>query len=209
LGFLAKCAPGTYLSDDSPNENWFKLTNSDSAVITGVQELDVNKKDLMRSMNAGSNELFPRLLVELAAACGALYCWVAKNEYYGKQDKDLTHWRCMPLIDTDVLLDFIDVNMTNDSTDVQTTIHIPFEIPNFTDPIITINHHPDSISGEHPITCSDFVLAALGVECERGYYLCVGTLKNPTIMPMVFRSSGGAGTKRGNGGRINWSTFSA
>lgn len=210
LGYLAKCAPGTYLSDDSPNENWFKLTHADANVITGIQELDVNKKDLMRYMNAGSNELFPRLLVELAAACGALYCWVAKNEYYGKVDKDLTHWRCMPLIDTDVLLDFIDVNMTTDSEDTQTTIHIPYEIPNLQDPVVTIKHTPDApIPGDSPITCSDFVLAALNVACDRGYYLCIGTTTNPSIMPMIFRSSGGAGTKRGGGGRVDWSTFVA
>lgn len=200
VGYLAKMAPNSYLVHGQAND-MFKLVCDGAPVTTGIQEIDVSKKDLLKFTNAGDNEMYARLLVELAAANDSLYCWVFHNEYYSRMDKDLNEFRGVPLIDTDRLLDFIDVDL--ESGEDCTKLTLPFEVPNMTSPHLLVYHEPKRVEGEFELSAPDFVLAAANVNLERAYQMYVGCESNPTFMPILFKSTGGAGTKRA-AERVNW-----
>lgn len=107
-------------------------------------------------------------------------------------------------MDTDAFLDFIDANL--DSGADYTKLNLPFEVANMTNPHLSVCHEPEKLDGSSEPWCSDFVLSSEDHLIDRGYKLYIGTEHNPTFMPVVFRSAGGAGTKRGTG-RINWDEF--
>lgn len=145
--------------------------------------------------------MYARLLVELAAAGNSLYCWVFHNEYYTRVDKDFGEFRGVPLVLTDTLLDFIDVNL--ESGEDRTVLHFPYEMSEMTNPLWSVVHEPTRFDGGMELTCPDFVLCSSQNNVERGYQMFVGTSETPEFMPILFKSLGGAGTKR-VGGRINW-----
>ncbi len=205
IGYLAKLNNKSYLTP-SLADGWFKITcDGDESVLPGVHEIDVSLSDLLRMTNAGSDRNFAMLIVELASAADCLYCWVSKNEYYVRNDKDKSEFRGVPLINTDALLDFVDINQ--ESGEPYTTLNFPFEVPNMTGAQLTVNHEPERFDGTFVPPCGDFVLSSDAAVIERGYKLSVGCEANPGFMPIIFKSTGGAGVKR-TVGRMNWDSFS-
>lgn len=81
VGYLTPVAPKSYVTP-SDVDGVFKLTCDDESVIHGVQTVDILKSDLLHFTNAGENDKYASLLLEIAAAAGCLYCWVFRNEYY-------------------------------------------------------------------------------------------------------------------------------
>ena len=204
MGFLAKLNKNSYLTPGS-TEDWFKLTcDNDESVLPGIHEIDVSLPDLLRITNAGEDKTYAMLLIELASAADCLYCWVAKNEYNARHDKDRLEFRGVPLVNTDVLLDFVDINQEDGD---KTVLNIPFEVPNMTHAQLTVSHSADRFDGIFIPPCGDFVLSSDGAIIDRGYKLWVGSEANPSFMPLLFKSSGGAGAKR-TIGRVNWDSFS-
>ena len=224
LGYLAKCAPGTFLGE-SPVEGMCRLQVADGgSVVPGVLMVDVCKGDMLGLFNAGEIWLCTRdfitksnffkktgddlayvqMLVDLASAAGCLYCWVYRNEYFMRGEKDNCEFRGFPIVPSDQLLDFVDVNL--ESGEDKTKIAFPFELDSAPPLHVTIKHVPEPNGGEFPLTCPDFVLSSSKVSVERAYHMMIGCDENPEIMPIMFRSEPKAGMKRG-GGRLNWASY--
>lgn len=81
VGYLAHVSPKSYVVP-SDVDGVYKLTCDEESVIAGVQTVDIIKTDLLHFTNAGENDKYASLLLEIAAAAGCLYCWVFRNEYY-------------------------------------------------------------------------------------------------------------------------------
>lgn len=81
VGYLTQIAPKSYVIP-SDIDGVYKLTCDEASVIHGVQTVDIMKTDLLHFTNAGENDKYASLLLEMAAAAGCLYCWVFRNEYY-------------------------------------------------------------------------------------------------------------------------------
>jgi hypothetical protein len=116
----------------------------------------------------------------------------------------LSEFRGIPLIDTDAFLDFINPNLESGAD--RTHISLPFEVPNMTNPHLAVFHDPVRCDGPTEPMCPDFVLSHEVHQIDRAYKMFLGTEKNPTFMPIIFKSAGGAGTKRA-GGRTDWDAF--
>jgi hypothetical protein len=205
MGFLCKINKNAFIADHTV-EDMFKLVCEDGAVTAGVLSLDVCKKDLLFFTNAGEDEMYARLLLEIASAADCLYFWVYRNEYYTRGDKDLTEFRGVPLVDTDMLLDFVDVNLSGEETCTKLTL--PFDMPNFEGASLLINHTPERVDGNDSITAPDFVLCSGNTAVDRAYRLWIGNESKPMMMSLLFRSLGGAGSKRASS-RINWNDYLA
>jgi hypothetical protein len=205
VGFLAHIKKDAYVTE-GPSDGWWTLMSDSKEVTTEVQKIDIENADLMGMTNSGGDQDYVRFLISLASAADALDFWVFKNEYNANKNPNMSEYRGVPLIDTNKLLAFI----TTDETDAPTTVlHLPFDFPGLDNAIVTIHRTP-AASGtpDNEETCVDLVLRSASVHTERGYKLMFGSVSNPRIMPVIFKSNPTTSGVKRSFSRVDWNTFS-
>ena len=166
----------------------------------GVFAVDIQKEDLLRFANSGESDQefglgYAQFLVDLAAAAGALDCYVAYNEYLLRNDPNRSPFSGVPLIDSSRLLDFI---KTEDIIGERgQTFPLPFDFFPMERPFITLSPVPEDPArvGEDPRPCTDVALASENTHVggDRAYTLTVGDSTDINIMTFQFVPKSGAG----------------
>jgi len=166
----------------------------------GIFSVDIRKEDMLRFTNASEAEdddglVYAQFVVELAAAAGALQCYVTYNEYLLRNDPNRSPYTAAPLIDTDALLACIHANEITGV--VGQRFHLPFDFSPQEKPFLTLEPLPEeSTSDEKGRGLEDLVLASENAHVEsRAYVLTFGDATEEDIMRFLFvpksNSSGG------------------
>lgn len=163
----------------------------------GVFAIDIRKEDLLRFTNACEAEeedslLYAQFVVELAAAAGALDCYVTYNEYRLRHDPNRSPYTGAPLLDANRLLECV-----ADITGVAgQRFPLPFEFAPQDRPFLTLEPVPEDQAGENRRACDDLVLASENAHAGRSYTLTFGDETEEDIMRFQFvpkaASSGGS-----------------
>jgi hypothetical protein len=210
-GFFGRVTKGAYLV--RYNEDFRlvgpKETPSDpqsrhlNAMDGGVFAVDIRKEDLLRFTNAAEEEeedslVYAQFLVELAAASGALECYVTHNEYLLRNDPNRSPFTGAPLVHTQRLLEFVKAEEITGV--VGQRFPLPFDFAPLERPFLTLEPVE---RGEGPRPCEDLVLASenSGTSGGRVYMLTVGDATDENIMSLLFvpklcASGGGLGMGR-------------
>ena len=213
-GFFGSATRGSYLvryNEDfrlvGPKENYQDpQSRHANAMEGGVFALDVRKDDLLRFTNAVEEDdehalVYAQFVVELAAAAGALRCYVSYNEYLLRNDPNRSPFTGVPLVDTQQLLDFVKTEaMTGQSGQ---RFPLPFGFSNLDDPFLTVESGSPT-EGDRP--CEDMVLASENAPSGGGrtYQLTLGDKTDDCIMRLQFVPKTGAGGGKGVGGRQDY-----
>jgi hypothetical protein len=172
----------------------------------GVFAIDVRKDDLLRFANSGESEeedglIYAQFIVELAAAAGALDCYVTHNEYLLRNDPNCMPFTGAPLIDSQRLLEFIRVeDITGEG---EQRFPLPFEFAPLDRPYLSLTPILESTDAEGELAkpCADFTLASSNtrVNGARTYAMSLGDATEEDIQSFLFvskaASSGGSGQR--------------
>jgi hypothetical protein len=110
VGFFADVHPTAYLVPLDAHDGWYRLVSHDDLpVADGVFQVDISEEDLLRYTNAGDHLGYARLLIDIAIAAGALRVYLYRSEFYNKREPALSLYRGAPFIDTEKLLEGVDV----------------------------------------------------------------------------------------------------
>lgn len=207
-GFFGHITKGSYIikyNDDfrlvGPKENPADPQSKHLNVMEGgVFAIDMHADDLLRFANASESEkedglVYAQFLVEFAAACGALDCYVTYNEYLLRHDPNRSPFTGAPLIDSHRMLDFI---KTDEITgEAGQRFHLPFEFQPMDRPFLDLTPVPEDPeqTGDLPRPCSDFSLASENahVNGDRSYILSLGDATEDNVMSFLFVPKSGAG----------------
>ncbi len=200
-GFFGRVVKGSYFirhngdfrlvgPKEDPNDQQSRHKN---VMDGGVFAIDVSKEDLLRFTNSGESEEEDGLnhatfLVELAAASGALDCYVTYNEYLLRHDPNRSPFTGAPLIDSNRLLEFI---RSEDITGISgQRFVLPFDFSPLENPYLTLTPVAENTErvGEEPRACLDFALASENthVSGDRMYVLSLGDDTEEDIRSFLF-----------------------
>ena len=175
----------------------------------GVFAIDIHKEDLQRFTNASEveeedNLVYAQFIMELAAAAGALLCYVTYNEYLLRNDPNRSPYTGAPLIDTDLLLACIQSNEM--SGVVGQRFHLPFDFSPQEKPFLTLEPLPeDGVECEKSRALEDLVLASENaLPGSRAYVLALGDATEEDIMRFLFVPKSGASGGHGHAGRQDY-----
>jgi hypothetical protein len=112
-------------------------------------------------------------------------------------------FRGVPLINTDTLLDFVDIQLEEGKQ--STTLTLPFEIPGSERFTVMVSHEPEAFHGDLELSCSDLALVSPGCSVPRGYRLVFGSASNPEIMHAIFQSHLRSAKRTAE--RVDWGSF--
>jgi hypothetical protein len=79
--------------------------SSGATPLPGLYSLDVSFADIQRFTNFPGDLLGARTMVDLAIAAGALRVFATFDDYYNHKEPALGQYRCVPLVDTEALLE--------------------------------------------------------------------------------------------------------
>ena len=184
-------------------------------VMDGVFAIDVRKDDLLRFANSGESEeedglIYAQFVMELAAAAGALDCYVTHNEYLLRNDPNCMPFTGAPLIDTQRLLEFIKAEAI--TGEAEQRFPLPFEFAPLDRPYLALTPIPensDTDGGEGARACTDLTMASPNTKLGggRAYSLSLGDATEGDIQSFLFlpkAASGGGGGGRGLLGRQDY-----
>lgn len=211
-GFFGSVAKGAYLM--RYNEDFRlvgpKETPSDpqsrhhNAMDGGVFAIDLRKEDLLRFTNAVEEEeedglLYAQFIVELAAAAGALQCYVTYNEFLLRNDPNRSPFTGVPLIDTCKLLEFVRVEGIREGH----RFPLPFDFSPLEQPYVTLLPAEEA---QGVRACEDCVLASENAPTNggRAYVLTVGDATDESIMRFLFVPKTGPSGGKGMAGRQDY-----
>ena len=110
VAFFAEVQRHAYLAEVEGAEGWYRLLGREGQpVAEGLYEVDIREEDLLRYTNAGDHLGYARLVVDVAIAAGALRIYACRGEFFDRQERALTKFRAIPLVDTEKLLECVDV----------------------------------------------------------------------------------------------------
>lgn len=215
VGFFGPVAKGAYLM--RYNEDFRlvgpKETPSDpqsrhlNAMDGGVFAIDLRKEDLLRFTNAAEQEeedglVYAQFVVELAAAAGALQCYVTYNEFLLRNDPNRSPFTGVPLIDTHRLLEFVRVEDLMEHP-LGHRFPLPFDFSPLEHPFLTLEQAEE---GEGGRVCEDLVLASENSPTNggRAYVLTVGDSTDESIMRFLFVPKTGPSSGKGMAGRQDY-----
>lgn len=162
----------------------------------GVFAIDVHRDDLIRFTNACEPEeedslLYAQFIVELAAAAGALDCYVIYNEFLLRNDPNRSPFTGVPVLDTQKLLEFV---KTEDLVEVK-RIPLPFDFSPQVGPFLALDRIVEEEEAEGKArSCEDLVIASENTTgLRRSYRLVIGEEQDEDIMRFVFvpKTTGG------------------
>lgn len=173
---------------ENPSDPQSKHLN---AMEGGVFAVDIRKEDLLRFTNAAEQEeedalVYAQFVVELAAAAGALECYVTHNEYLLRHDPNRSPFTGAPLIHTQRLLEFI---RSEEITGVVgQRFALPFDFSPLERPFLTIEPVDPEATQAVPRACDDLVLASENADTAggRAYVLTLGDATEESIMRFLF-----------------------
>ena len=214
-GFFGVVAKGAYLIKYNEDFRLMgpKETPSDpqsrhlNAMEGGVFAVDLRKEDLLRFTNAVEEEeedglVYAQFVVELAAAAGALKCYVVYNEFLLRNDPNRSPFTGVPLIDTHRLLEFV---RTEDfvAGAADQRFPLPFDFSPLDQPFLTLEPVVET-EGVRP--CEDLVLASENAPTHggRAYVLTVGDSTDESIMRLLFVPKTGPSAGKGMAGRQDY-----
>lgn len=200
-GFFGKVVKGSYFinynSDyrlvgpkEDPNDQQSRHRN---VMDGGVFAIDISKEELLRFTNSGESEeedglVHATFLVELAAAGGALDCYVTYNEYLLRHDPNRSPFTGVPLIDSQRLLEFIRTEEI--SVEFGQRFPLPFDFFPMDRPYLELAPVPEDLErpGGNTVVCSDFSLASENtcVGGGRSYKLTLGDATEEDIRSFLF-----------------------
>jgi hypothetical protein len=173
----------------------------------GVFAVDLRKEDLLRFTNAMEEEeedslIWAQFLTELAAAAGALQCYVTYNEYLLRHDPNRSPFTGVPLIDTQRLFEFIRASEITGV--VGQRFPLPFDFAPLEKPFFTVEPVDDGTLGSK--ACEDFLLASESAcaGAARTYMLTLGDATDDCIMRLRFVPKTGASGAKGVVGRQDY-----
>jgi hypothetical protein len=224
-GFFGRVTKGSYLvkyNEDfrlvGPKEDPANPQSRHLDVMPGgVFAVDILKESLLRFTNAREAEeedslVYAQCLVDLAAAGGALECYVTYNEYLLRQVrprlrppscKDLTPLLFLqdpnrspftgaPLVDTAKLLECVDVEqLLVGPPGIVRKFPLPFEVPNMDRPFLgvlgmAVCNLENLASLPLPLPCPDLALASENTVVCRGYTISLGDAVDDEFMRILF-----------------------
>lgn len=173
----------------------------------GVFAIDLRKEDLLRFTNAVEEEeedglLYAQFVVELAAAAGALQCYVTYNEFLLRNDPNRSPFTGVPLISTSKLLDFVRADGFVEGAQGQ-RFPLPFDFSPLEQPFLTLEPAEETDGGR---PCEDLVLASENAPTGggRAYVLTVGDATDDSIMRFLFVPKTGPSGGKGMAGRQDY-----
>lgn len=204
-GFFGRIVKGSYFikynndyrlvgPKEDPNDQQSRHRN---VMDGGVFAIDISKEDLLRFTNSGETEeedglVHATFLVELAAAGGALDCYVTYNEYLLRHDPNRSPFTGVPLIDSQRLLEFI--RAEDISADFAQRFPLPFEFFPMERPYLELTPVTANLSDGSSVVCMDFALASENtcVGAGRSYKLTLGDATEEDIRSFLFVPKTGA-----------------
>jgi hypothetical protein len=158
----------------------------------GVFALDVSREDLVRFTNAcesdGEDSVnYASFVVELAAAAGALSCYVTYNEFLLRNDPNRSPFRGVPLIDTNAL--FASVRAEDITGVVGQRFPLHFDFSPMVKPYFMLEPVPENEVGKdgQSRACDDMVLASENAKTtSRSYLISVGDDTMEDIIRFLF-----------------------
>lgn len=214
-GFYGTVTKGAYLIKYNEDFRLMgpKETPSDvqsrhlNAMEGGVFAIDLRKEDLLRFTNALEQEeedslQYAQFVVELAAAAGALQCYVTYNEFLLRNDPNRSPFTGVPLIDTHRLLEFVRAEEFVQDAAGQRFV-LPFDFSPLERPFLTLEPAEEA-EGQRP--CEDLVLASENAPTHgaRAYVLAVGDATDDSIMRFLFVPKTGPSGGKGMAGRQDY-----
>lgn len=162
----------------------------------GVFAIDVNREDLLRFTNACEEDvadsmLYAQFIVELAAAAGALDCYVIYNEFLLRHDPNRSPFTGVPVLDTHKMLDFVKAEELADGG----KFYFPFDFSPQVKPFLALDKivEEEDVGGKGRF-CEDLVLASENTRgLRRHYRIVVGEAEEDDIMRFLFvpKTTGG------------------
>lgn len=138
----------------------------------------------------------------MASASGSLGLYVTYNEFYHKQAPHCLPFRCVPLINTEKLLQPIDPS--EEVTD------LPYEMERLTDLFVALDKSGVTIEGGEDKACKDFSLSSATVDVEGAYALKFGDSEQDEICVAHFTpGSGPSPGKTSASGRVDYRSLKA
>ena len=217
-GFYGKITKGAYLVKYNegyrllgPKENPSDPQSRHVNVMEGgVFVVDIRKEDLLRFTNACEAEeedglVYAQFVVDMAAAAGALDCYVTYNEYLLRHDPNRSPFTGVPLVDTNSLLQCVQAAELA-SGGKGTRFPLPFDLSPLDHPFLTlesIDEHPGDEDSAR--ACDDLVLASENAQAgSRAYVLSVGDSTEEDIMRLLFVPKTGASGGKSQAGRQDY-----
>jgi len=109
--FVAAVHPSARVVDVREDLEFLRIECPDGSGATpvpGVYALDVSFAELQRFTNFPGDVVGARTLVDFAIAAGALRVFVTFDDYYNHKEHALSQFRCVPLVDSEVVLQDVD-----------------------------------------------------------------------------------------------------
>ena len=209
VGFFCTAQQGC-TSRQSPMPDFIRLYN----VAEGLNEVDLPVEAVVRYTNCALDDPQARvamlkIILDLACTAGALRLYVFHNSWYTRgvsrvcclmlcvcgvpdlgtdllQDSGHLEHRAVPLIDTEKLLDFIQVDPRELSSDArEASFAVPYPIPGLVNPRVTLLLEPFGQGGVAPPS-QDLVLGAGALAFAKGYELVFSDDQDDDLWRMVF-----------------------
>lgn len=208
VGFFCTVQQGC-TSRVSPMPDFIRLYN----VAEGLNEVDLPVEAVVRYTNCALDDPQARvamlkIILDLACTAGALRLYVFHNSWYTRgvsrvsclflsvacadlgadllQDSGHLEHRAVPLIDTEKLLDFIQVDPRELSSDArEASFAVPYPIPGLVNPRVTLLLEPFGQGGVAPPS-QDLVLGAGALAFAKGYELVFSDDQDDDLWRMVF-----------------------
>ena len=126
-----------------------------------------------------------------------------------KKDPTYSEYRGVPIVDTDKLLSFVDVQGHYEDGEVL-NFDLGFELDTLKNPTAALTIEPAATAGAPP-TCPDFILHSGAVESAHAYALTFGDEEDPDIATVYYSPPpDSAGAKRaGEGQRVDYRALKA
>lgn len=208
--FFGRIAKGAYLvryNEDfrlvGPKESPLDPQSRHLDVMAGgVFAIDIKKEDMLRFTNACEEEeedslIYAQFVVELAAAAGALDCFVVYNEYLLRNDPNRSPFTGVPLLDTQRLLEFA----TPEAVAGAKQMRLPFDFSPQEEPFLFVDSVQDEGGDGKPRPCEDLVLASENTaNLRRNYRLVLGDKQDAEIMRFLFVPKSANASGNGGGG---------
>lgn len=214
IGFFARIAQGSYVTKYS--EDTFRLVGPkedphdplsrhlDVVEGGGVFAITIAKRDVLRFTNAviGGDEeaalVYAQCLLDLAAAAGALSCYVTHNEYLMRKDPNGIPYSGVPLIDSNKLLECVSLPMMLVGGTDKPRFELPFSVVNMESPFLQVHCAcvDNNSSGEDlgSLPCPDLVFASENAPVRYAYPLSLGDATDSEFMRILFVPKAFTGT---------------
>lgn len=163
--------PKAYVTVIRPDLDFYRVqTPNGEPVFADVLVLDIPMTKAMQMLNT-NDDIYTRTLLDIGLAAQAVSFFASSDEWFNKNDPDLSTTRGLPVINTTKLFESVDATyFDTDKEYIDFPVQYPAPAAMKAELAVSVSMETCSrLGGVLPVPTADFMLIGPGVTVERGY----------------------------------------